>query len=41
LRELFAKVMRDNNEVDDGVFDWNTLHLEPEPEELTLVISTG
>jgi hypothetical protein len=37
LRELFANVMRKNNYVDDGVYDWNTLH----PEELTLIISTG
>lgn len=26
LRELFAKVMKNNNEVDDGVFDWNMLN---------------
>ncbi|KAI9571315.1 CK1/CK1/CK1-G protein kinase [Boletus coccyginus] len=26
LRELFAKVMKNNNEVDDGVFDWNSLN---------------
>jgi hypothetical protein len=25
LRELFAKVMKNNNDVDDGVYDWNTL----------------
>jgi len=37
LRRLFANVMRKNNDVDDGVYDWSTLH----PEELTLIISTG
>lgn len=26
LRELFAKVMKSNNDVDDGVFDWNLLN---------------
>jgi hypothetical protein len=26
LRELFTKVMKSNNDVDDGVFDWNLLH---------------
>jgi hypothetical protein len=26
LRELFAKVMKNNNDVDDGVYDWNLLH---------------
>lgn len=26
LRELFAKVMKNNNDVDDGVFDWNELN---------------
>jgi len=26
LRELFAKVMKNNNDVDDGVFDWNSLN---------------
>ncbi|KAH0827153.1 kinase-like protein [Lanmaoa asiatica] len=26
LRELFAKVMKSNNDVDDGVFDWNSLN---------------
>lgn len=26
LRELFAKVMKNNNDVDDGVFDWNLLN---------------
>ncbi|KAF8798181.1 CK1/CK1/CK1-G protein kinase [Phlegmacium glaucopus] len=26
LRELFTKVMRNNGDVDDGVFDWNLLH---------------
>ncbi|KAH9998113.1 CK1/CK1/CK1-G protein kinase [Russula compacta] len=25
LRELFAKVMKNNNDVDDGVYDWNLL----------------
>ncbi|KAF9227647.1 CK1/CK1/CK1-G protein kinase [Gyrodon lividus] len=26
LRELFAKIMKNNNEIDDGVFDWNLLN---------------
>jgi hypothetical protein len=26
LRELFAKVMKNNNDVDDGVYDWNVLN---------------
>jgi casein kinase 1 len=26
LRELFAKVMKSNNDVDDGIFDWNLLN---------------
>lgn len=26
LRELFAKVMKNNGDVDDGVFDWNRLN---------------
>jgi casein kinase 1 len=26
LRELFAKVMKNNGDVDDGVFDWNILN---------------
>ncbi|KIY43570.1 CK1/CK1/CK1-G protein kinase [Fistulina hepatica ATCC 64428] len=26
LRELFAKVMKNNGDVDDGVFDWNLLN---------------
>jgi len=26
LRELFAKVMKNNNDMDDGVFDWNLLN---------------
>jgi len=26
LRELFAKVMKNNNDIDDGVFDWNLLN---------------
>ncbi|KAJ7581221.1 kinase-like protein [Mycena floridula] len=26
LRELFSKVMKSNNDVDDGVFDWNLLN---------------
>ncbi|KAI9454972.1 kinase-like protein [Lactarius psammicola] len=26
LRELFAKVMKNNNDVDDGVYDWNILN---------------
>jgi casein kinase 1 len=26
LRELFSKVMFTNNDVDDGVFDWNLLN---------------
>lgn len=26
LRELFSKVMKNNNDVDDGVFDWNLLN---------------
>lgn len=26
LRELFTKVMKNNNDVDDGVFDWNILN---------------
>lgn len=26
LRELFAKVMKNNNDVDDGIFDWNLLN---------------
>jgi len=26
LRELFAKVMKSNNDIDDGVFDWNLLN---------------
>ena len=26
LRELFAKIMKNNNDVDDGVYDWNLLH---------------
>lgn len=26
LRELFAKVMKCNNDLDDGVFDWNLLN---------------
>jgi hypothetical protein len=26
LRELFAKVMKNNNDVDDGVYDWNLLN---------------
>jgi casein kinase 1 len=28
LRELFAKVMKNNGDVDDGVFDWNLLNSE-------------
>lgn len=28
LRELFAKVMKNNNDLDDGVFDWNMLNGE-------------
>ena len=26
LRELFAKVMKNNNDVDDGIYDWNLLN---------------
>ncbi|KAF8892488.1 kinase-like protein [Infundibulicybe gibba] len=26
LRELFSKVMKGNNDVDDGIFDWNLLN---------------
>jgi casein kinase 1 len=26
LRELFAKVMKNNNDIDDGIFDWNLLN---------------
>lgn len=26
LRELFAKVMKNNGDIDDGVFDWNRLN---------------
>ncbi|EGO18694.1 hypothetical protein SERLADRAFT_481029 [Serpula lacrymans var. lacrymans S7.9] len=26
LRELFAKVIKNNNDVDDGIFDWNLLN---------------
>jgi len=26
LRELFAKVMKNNNDIDDGLFDWNLLN---------------
>ncbi|KAJ7063416.1 kinase-like protein [Mycena amicta] len=26
LRELFTKVMKNNNDIDDGVFDWNLLN---------------
>lgn len=26
LRELFTKVIRNNGEVEDDVFDWNLLH---------------
>jgi hypothetical protein len=26
LRELFAKVMKNNHDVDDGVYDWNALN---------------
>ena len=26
LRELFAKIMKNNNDVDDGVYDWNSLN---------------
>ena len=26
LRELFSKVMKNNNDVDDGVYDWNLLN---------------
>ena len=26
LRELFAKIMKNNNEVDDGIFDWSLLN---------------
>jgi len=26
LRELFAKVMKNNNDLDDGVYDWNILN---------------
>lgn len=26
LRELFAKVMKNNNDTDDGVYDWNLLN---------------
>jgi len=26
LRELFAKVMKNNGDIDDGVFDWNLLN---------------
>jgi hypothetical protein len=26
LRELFTKVMKSNNDIDDGVFDWNLLN---------------
>jgi len=37
LRELFVKVLKTNNGVDDGVYDWHTLHLE----KVTLMISTG
>jgi hypothetical protein len=28
LRELFAKVLKNNNDVDDGVFDWSLLNSE-------------
>ena len=38
LRELFSKVMVTNNDVDDGVFDWNLLNgmddnLSPRPND--------
>ena len=26
LRELFAKVMKNNNDIDEGVYDWNLLN---------------
>jgi hypothetical protein len=26
LRELFAKVMKNNNDIDDGLFDWSLLN---------------
>lgn len=26
LRELFSKVIKNNGDVDDGVFDWNLLN---------------
>jgi len=26
LRELFSKVMKSNNDIDDGIFDWNLLN---------------
>src|ERR1700722_16451259 len=28
LRELFSKVMKNNNDIDDGVYAWNLLHGE-------------
>jgi casein kinase 1 len=28
LRELFAKVMKNNGDIDDGVYEWNTLNGE-------------
>jgi casein kinase 1 len=31
LRELFNKVMKSNNDVDDGVFDWNALNGQSVP----------
>ena len=31
LRELFAKVLKNNGDVEDGVYDWNLLNGKPHP----------
>lgn len=31
LRELFAKVLKNNGDVEDGVYDWNLLNGEQVP----------
>ena len=28
LRDLFAKVMKNNGDMDDGIFDWNLINGE-------------
>jgi hypothetical protein len=33
--------MKDNNYIDDGVYDWNPSPHASHPKEITLIISTG